>query len=291
MALVGHGRARRRRDAQLGVRQQLGEPAAGVAPAEAHHLHRQPEVRSPRRSTRFGVSATTTKRRAAEITIFSRRSAPPPPLIRLRSGVHLVGAVEGQVELERRRRARRSRCRRSRASSPCGRRPRRRARPIPRSPAPRPPSRRRAPSRARSSCRAPRAAAAAAAARARPGATGAELACPVLVQPPRTDRAAQPPAEGLLELARYSQSRPDPEVQDAAGIKASTVGSSVGAEERAARCPEPAALGRDQSLVPRERDVQLHRSSGQSRSTQPAGSGTRQGTALVGPSATAATWR
>ena len=40
-------------------------------------------------------------RAEAAATIFSRSSAPPPPLIRVRSGRDLVGAVDGQVELGR----------------------------------------------------------------------------------------------------------------------------------------------------------------------------------------------
>ena len=40
-------------------------------------------------------------RAEAEATIFSRSSAPPPPLIRLRSGADLVGTVDRQIELRR----------------------------------------------------------------------------------------------------------------------------------------------------------------------------------------------
>ena len=40
----------------------------------------------------------TTKRSAAAATIFSRRWAPPPPLISQPSGRHLVGAVDRDVE-------------------------------------------------------------------------------------------------------------------------------------------------------------------------------------------------
>ncbi len=49
-------------------------------------------------STGLLESAMTTKRSAAAATIFSRRWAPPPPLISQPSGVDLVGAVDRDVE-------------------------------------------------------------------------------------------------------------------------------------------------------------------------------------------------
>ena len=91
-----HGARDRAVEDQVTLVGQVGlvaRPCAARDPAAARparrRVSRQPKrttstgsrVCSPRRSTRFGVSATTTKRRAAEITIFSRRSAPPPPLI------------------------------------------------------------------------------------------------------------------------------------------------------------------------------------------------------------------
>ena len=67
--------------AQLRVGQERGQPpAVSRQPKRTTSTGRR--VCWPSRSTSFGVSATTTNLRAAEITIFSRRSAPPPPLIR-----------------------------------------------------------------------------------------------------------------------------------------------------------------------------------------------------------------
>ena len=43
----------------------------------------------------------TIMRCEAAATIFSRSSAPPPPLISVEIGVDLVGAVDGEVELRR----------------------------------------------------------------------------------------------------------------------------------------------------------------------------------------------
>jgi hypothetical protein len=54
----------------------------------------------PSAATTLVLSAMTTMRREAAATIFSRRCAPPPPLISVEVGVDLVGAVDGQIELD-----------------------------------------------------------------------------------------------------------------------------------------------------------------------------------------------
>ena len=52
----------------------------------------------PRASTHLVSSAITIMRSEAAATIFSRSSAPPPPLIRLSARIHFIGAVDGEVE-------------------------------------------------------------------------------------------------------------------------------------------------------------------------------------------------
>ena len=148
-----------------GVGQQAGEPAARVAPREAHDLDGQAEASRRARPRASSSSATTTKRRAAETTIFSRRRAPPPPLIRrsdpsissapsrARSSVdraveldHLEPGVARQRVAFARRRPRCARARRARPAAPGAATPpvRSRARSSCRArPAPRPRSRRR----------------------------------------------------------------------------------------------------------------------------------------------------
>ena len=54
--------------------------------------------KAPRRATSLLASAITAIRIEAAATIFSRRSAPPPPLMSRRSRVDLVGAVDRQIE-------------------------------------------------------------------------------------------------------------------------------------------------------------------------------------------------
>ena len=58
--------------------------SAGRGQSKRHHLNRQREAAE--RRTHFDSSAMTIMRAEAAATIFSRNSAPPPPLIRVRSG-------------------------------------------------------------------------------------------------------------------------------------------------------------------------------------------------------------
>ena len=98
------------------VGQQLGDRAPRHRPAEAHDLDRQREGAEVRRRT-CSSSAITTMRRLAAATIFSCRSAAPPPLIRLSRG------------RSRRRRRRSGRCARPRRACAAARRAPRPARP------------------------------------------------------------------------------------------------------------------------------------------------------------------
>ena len=55
--------------------------------------------KAPSADTSLEASAITAMRAEAAATIFSRRSAPPPPLISLSLRIDLVGAVDRQIEL------------------------------------------------------------------------------------------------------------------------------------------------------------------------------------------------
>ena len=82
--------------------------ASGSSSRSRRRVSRQPKrttstgSRKARRAARRAsrVSATTTNRSRRRTTIFSRSSAPPPPLISRELRVHLVGAVDRQVELD-----------------------------------------------------------------------------------------------------------------------------------------------------------------------------------------------
>ena len=52
----------------------------------------------PKRSTSFESSTMTMKRRAAIAIAFSRKSAPPPPLVSDPVGSHLIGPVDCNVD-------------------------------------------------------------------------------------------------------------------------------------------------------------------------------------------------
>ena len=53
----------------------------------------------PSRSTSFVESTTTRNSFAALATIFSRSSAPPPPLIKRKPGPNFIGAIDIQIQL------------------------------------------------------------------------------------------------------------------------------------------------------------------------------------------------
>ena len=72
------------------------DTAARRAEAERDDFDRQRKRAEPRDA--FRRSAITSMRFDDAATIFSRSSAPPPPLIRLSVGVDFVGAVDRQIE-------------------------------------------------------------------------------------------------------------------------------------------------------------------------------------------------
>ncbi len=85
-----------------------GAPAAAPAASTARRVAARPNGttsigsgKRPSTGTHFDSSAITIMRADAAATIFSRSSAPPPPLIRRQVGRDLVGAVDRQVELGR----------------------------------------------------------------------------------------------------------------------------------------------------------------------------------------------
>ena len=123
MALVGEVRLLVAGRCAACVREQRGQPAAGVAPGEAHDLDRQPEaLAQPLDAFRRLGHHHESPRGADDDLLAQQRAA--TALDQAQRRVDLIGAVEGEVELDACRRARRSRCRPPVPARACARRPR-----------------------------------------------------------------------------------------------------------------------------------------------------------------------